>query len=90
MAVLIRTTTRKSQFEVSRRLLKDRYGDKYGSRVSPFRTVMIKFCRAHVGMDPIECAVEFVNHLQARGKWSAHVQACVYAATLDAMDEGVI
>ncbi len=82
--------SRKAQVEAYRQQAKHVFKDKYETRTAPFRSIMVKFCRSFPDKDPFEAADEFCNHLRARGKWTAVVQATLMAATLDAKERGML
>lgn len=72
--------------ESYRRKAKDAYGNKYESRVAPFRGLICLQMRRNPKLSVDDAAREMIGILKGTGKWNNHLQAAVFSAACDIKD----
>jgi hypothetical protein len=72
--------------EAYRKKAKDAYGEKYESRVGPFRSLITQQMRRKPTLSEEDAAREMIGILTGAGKCTNHHKACIFAAAMDVKD----
>jgi hypothetical protein len=86
--------TQRSQMECYRKSAHDRYGERYHSRIDPFKSLLVQHFKRYAGQKDIEdIARDFIAILKGQPKFQGKMQnmrAVIFSAALDAEEEGLI